>query len=323
MATKQPKGRPGSFESLKEQLLRAGAPLYVVEFVIAQRPSGLLYQALNWGFILIMIAGFGVGAFLWIHLESISDANAVGAAKEIGAILFEHYFGVSMLIALFGWIFAAGLIAFWLSTYWTRGLAIVFAYSTLASANRLFMKIEKFAEDYSGGDDPKKFLLAWAGAWIRRTSWAALILFAFSAAFLSRELSTQVLYSPIGYVAAPFFPWGEGKEGEWKDADVVYLGCNHTTGRNASDNIVYIVVFTSGDERRISSAKPVEGVWLDQIEIIDAAFADSKADFQRWSFRNRNPLHPECLSAQTKQLSDSDAERIYKLLRVGELEGDK
>lgn len=101
-------------------LVAMGAPPEVAEYAALREPSLLLYSALNFGYIGIMAAGFIVGAMFWTPLEKIAESNARAAAVEIDALLYEINFGIAMIIAIFGWIFASGIIAYALAGHFER-----------------------------------------------------------------------------------------------------------------------------------------------------------------------------------------------------------
>jgi len=66
-------------------------------------------------------------------------------------------------------------------------------------------------------------------------------------------------------------------------------------------------------------AVSLRGNWLDNAILIDAAIEDAGVTFKRWSWLNRDPLHPACLGAQLRVLGEEDYDKLLKLLRVKEL----
>lgn len=304
---------------LREAMAEDGVPASVIDYVIGLKPLRWIYWLGTWGFIAITVAGFGLGTVLWGAAESIVTATAVARAHEIGGILFKTNFGISFLILMFAWIFAAGLIASKLTSRTPRMRASMFAYSFLNPKARQYLNSGGRLKNFPVDSGPDAYIIA-AMTNADKFFWsAALVLTAIAIPVLDRELQTYDVYTEERYVATPLFPWEDEKTGNWRDAEYVALGCNHVTGKGASDDIIYDIKLNEKTSFRISAARPVSGPLLDQLELIDVSLQAAGVPFQRWKLRDRDPVHPSCLAAQRRRFSPDDYDRLLRLLRVGEL----
>lgn len=306
-------------EELEEKLVEAGVPKRVAEQIAAQKPSRKLYFIGAVAFIIVTCSGFFLGAFLWEPLASVIEARAIGAAQADGSVLYWTNFGVAPLVAIFGWIFASGAGTYGAFMISPRFRASAFAYSILDPRNRGLQRLPASRDD--GSETADDYIRRALGNWIRLFSWGAAVLFALAFVILDRERDTYTLYSPTGFWARPLLPWDEEVRRNWREATRVELGCNHVVGRNASDDVIYDVVFP-GRTERISSATPVGVGYLDALEKIDDALRESKVEFKRWSWLSRDPMHPDCLKHWRVRLTDEDYARLSRLLRFGELQDD-
>ena len=305
---------------IQAQLVEVGVPQAVAEYAVSLKPSGWVFQALSWIFILIMVLGFLGGAFLWGYFENILDQNAQAAATNASAVLYQHNFGIAGLLALFGWIFAAGVITGQIQLLSDKLLSSAFVETILDPKNRLYLSLETYLDRLRSYEhEPREYMKRACLGWINYILWPTLILFALAGAVLERELHTYEYYTLEGYVGKPLFPWESDKVYHWSNASYVELGCNHVTGKNASDDIIYDVTFQNGNSLRPSNALPVTGTWLDRIEQIDRVLASENKNFKRWSWLKRNPLHQSCMASYRKKWSSADYIRLEALLRVDEL----
>ncbi len=311
-----------TYSEEREALIAVGIPSHVIDYAISHKPSHWFYTSMAWVFITVMVAGFIAGAFVWGALEDLVGQNALLGAKKLDALLYYHNFGIAPLIALFAWIFAAGVVAYWLASLSRKMRASMFVYTILDSNNAPYLKLGKSIESLQHESDPEAYIRQLFFGWLRIALWPAVILFALSGVVLEREFKTFSAYTIDGYVAYPLAPWDEVKSGSWSEAALVSLGCNHVTGRGASDDIIYRVKLQSGASHDVAGAYPVSGAWLDQVEKIDNTLRNSDAIFQRWQWLKRDPIHPKCLSAQGRRYNREELERIYHLLRIGEFTGD-
>ncbi|GJL91977.1 hypothetical protein [Hyphococcus sp.] len=305
---------------IRAQLVEAGVPQAVAEYADSMKPSGWVFQALSWIFILIMVLGFIGGAFLWAYFENILDQNAQKAAANAGAVLYQHNFGIAGLFALFGWIFAAAVITGQIQLLSDKLLSSAFVETILDPKNRLYLSLENYLDRLRAYEhEPREYMKRACLGWINYILWPTVILFSLAAATLERELHTYDYYTLEGYVEKPLFPWESEKVDYWSNASYAELGCNHVTGKNASDDIIYDVTFQNGNSLRPSNALPVTGTWLDRIEQIDRVLVSEGTKFKRWSWLKRNPLHPSCMASYRKKWSSTNYERLESLLRVDEL----
>jgi len=306
--------------AVRNRLIEEGVPENVATYAASLNPSEWVFQALSWIFILIMILSFIRGAFLWGYFENILDKNAQSEAIASGAVLYQHNFGISGLIALFGWIFAAGIITGRIQLVTDKILSSAFVETMLDPKNRLYVGLEGYLKRLQAYEqEPREYMKQACLGWINYIIWPAVILFSLAAATLERELQTYSYYTTEGFVEKPLFPWEPDKIDSWSNASYVELGCNHVTGKNASDDIIYDVSFQNGNSLRPSNALPVSGVWLDRVEEIDKVLVAKNVQFRRWNWLKRNPLHPDCLAYYRNKYSSSEYERLKLLLRVGEL----
>lgn len=269
----------------------------------------------------MLVGGFAVGGILlWPFLEALTHRNAIEHAQEAGALLYHANFGLSLVLALFGWIFIGGTIITIPFTQTSQGRASLLVATALWSNGPVerwaFARALRPAADET---DPELYLRRWAGAGNKTTAIIGAAIFAVSALAVLRDVSAHSLYTPDAYIRAPFFPWGSTAPHAWRDATEVEVGCNHIEGRNAADNIIFDVKFADGDAVDVSLGMPLRGGdWLESAERIDAQLREGGASFERWSWMNREPLHPACLSVMRRSFG-ADYPRIERLLRIGEL----
>ena len=315
------KAQDSIHSELFDRLIEAGIPSHVVEYAISLNPAKWLYTLSSFLFMFIMVAGFIYGAvFIWQPLEEIVVKNALNLAHELNGILYGQNFGIALLVAIFAWIYWSGFLAFLAPNASKRMQASIFVFTILDPKNAPYLNIRKSVEKLQDENDPSAYMQRIFSGWGKIMLYPAIILTSLSLIILERELKTFTIYTPTQYLAKPLFPWEKDKSDNWKNAQSVELGCNHTTGRGASDDIIYEVNFASGQSYRISSASPVSGNWLDQLEIIDKNLKNADVAFERWDWLNRKSFHPDCLEAQKRRFSSEDLRRIHRLLRINEFE---
>jgi len=303
---------------MRDQLIAAGIPANVADYAISFRPSKRLYAAFSFLLLATMAAGFIAGVFLWRYFDNVLDQNALNTASQIYGLLYEHNFGLAGLIAIFAWIAITGVIIYSFQSLSKKFQATIFVFSILDPKNAPYIKLIK-NKSLDHANDPAKYIRISINGWRRVVLWPAIILTLLTFATLERELETYTIYTMDGYIATSLFPWEEDKSDKWENAKLVKIGCNHVTGKNASDDIIYDVSFKNGRSQRISDARSVSGRWLDDIEKIDGILVGAGAEFQRWQWNKRDPLHPSCLAYYKLKYSKSDYERLEKILRIGQL----
>ncbi|MBX3431609.1 MAG: hypothetical protein KF779_18640 [Hyphomonadaceae bacterium] len=301
-------------------LRESGAPQQVIDYVLAQRPTAsfaLIYTIL---FLAVMLSGCGVGALFWEPLGDLTVRNAVDHARAENALLFEANFGFSLVIAIFGWIFASGSIAnlILLRTPRLRASYLIF---NATHSRRWFERtlLKRSLRRVAELSDPKAYVDAWISQGNRMMLIAGVVGLSIAGLALVRDVNTHTVYTATHYIRAPFFPWGASEPRPWRDAARVELGCNHVEGRNASDSIIYRVDFGDGDKVSLESGMPLPGGdWLRSARTIDAELRAGDAKFERWSWMNRDPLHEACLNVMRRNFG-ADYPQIERLLRIGEL----
>lgn len=284
-----------------------------------------------WLYIVTMCLGFAIGVFwLWPLLTRLNDENAIGKANELGAMLFHTNFGIGLFIGMFVWIVLSSSIIAWLTKATPMPLKSKIFWGNLsqANSNRIEHKWTKSVYQKSiqklmeSNDRPEN-----AGDLINKLSKSLsrkVLLFSFPmilvTAFITyKEIQNFSIYSETGYYKTGFF---SEETRSWDEAVSVQLGCNHVTGRNASDDIIYKVLFNDKVSKNIADAKPITGTWSQHALKINSVLESKNISFERWSWRNRNPLHLSCLDAQAIKYSQDEVLNILSLLRAGEFAHD-
>lgn len=297
-----------------------GVPESVIAYIREQNPSGNAYGMHQLLTFVLIIAGFAVGVVLWGPVEALAVRNAIAHANAVGGLMYDVNFGFAGLLAIFAWIMAAGLIAN-LSIVGPRRRLSYFV-STLGASYRSIARFSvkmglRKVTHLSG--DPDAYIEAWVKRGNGSLAIATLIVSTLAGYALAREVNTHTVYTADAYTRSPFFPWAPSAPRPWRTAELVDLGCNHVTGRNASDYLVYRVEFPGGERVSLESATPLPDVdWLTVAEPIDALIREGGATFQRWKWLSRDPLHPACLAVMQQNFG-ADYPRIERLLRIGEL----
>ncbi len=308
-------------EDDREAALRdCGVPEYVISYVNAQKPAprfGLIYLTL---FMALMVGGFFIGSLFWRPLEDLTVSHAIEHARVEEALLYHANFGLSLVLALFGWIFATGFIAnlILLRTPRLRAAYLVFS---ATSSRRAFERaiVAQSLRQVAETSDPEAYVNAWINLGNRVTMIAGVVGLAVAGVALVRDVNAHTVYTATSYIRAPFFPWGSREPRPWRDAENVEVGCNHIDGRNAADNLIYQVHFADGADVDVALGMPLPGGdWLRNAEIIDAELRAGGARFRRWSWMERDPLHPACLNVMRRSFGQ-DYPKIEQLLRIGEL----
>ncbi len=133
---------------------------------------------------------------------------------------------------------------------------------------------------------------------------------------LDHELKSHGAISNHGYLRASYLPWRSADAHTWPAARRVELGCDPVRG------VTYRVTFRSGVVANLHRARPLEGSWLDAVELIDRRLRSTDVHFVRWSRVGRAPRHARCLSLYRRVWSQADFQRLQALLRVGHFPGD-
>jgi hypothetical protein len=312
-------GQHDTRELSAARLAEFGVPPQVIAYAL-ERNAGWFPYAYMTALFAVLGAGIAVGGgFLWPFLEALTHRNAIAHAQEAGALLYHANFGLSLVLALFGWIFVGGTLVTIPFVQTPRMRASMLVATALWSNGPferwLFVRSLRRVTEA----DPERYLQRWANHNNKLTGVLGAAVFLVSALAVARDVGAHTLYTQDAYIRAPFFPWGSRAPHAWRDATEVELGCNHIGGRNAADNIIYDVTFADGASVDVALGIPLRGGdWLENAERIDAQLREGGASFRRWSWMQREPLHPACLAVM-RQNFGADYPRIERLLRVGEL----
>ena len=290
---------------------------YLSTFEEKPRGYGLLLSAQ----LAVLFAAIALLVLAIRSLAAASETRALTAAADVGAVLYETNFGFSWLPAfvamIFLWVPAASLVSALLPT---RLQHAYFAKGLLDSMNQAWAAawVRRGFASIPAHYSPEQMIDHVNEATLRPCTAFGVALALVSAVLVPRDLATHTLYSPRGVHPSAMLPWVDDSARPFAAATAVVLGCNHVTGRNASDDIHYEIHFADGAEFDLYGAKPVRGGWLDHAERIDAELRRAAVPFYRWRWLKRNPLHPACLSVQRAKYRPNGAERIDRLLRVRE-----
>lgn len=303
---------------LSEQLQAADTPEHVAEYLERLAPKMWRWWLTQAAFFVLMLGGFAVGGyFIWPVLEQMTAHNAMMAAMDANAVMVGYNFGVSMVLALFGWIFAAGALSGLLSVMSEQARASAFTYNMLAARGVAQWSVRRTLRELEGDSDPERFVRRAVWSW---QSWAVGLgaaLMTVSAYAATRDVQAHDIFTRSHFIASPLLPWGSRAPVAWSEAELVEVGCNHATGRNAYDSIIYRVHLPGRYFVSLESGQAL-GDWLVAAEAIDAELRDGGVPFQRWDWMGRDPLHPQCLAVM-RQSWEEDYPRIERLLRIGEL----
>lgn len=270
-----------------------------------------------WLFMIIMCLGFLVGGFwVWPFLENLANQNAFENATNIGGLMYDVNFGWGLLIGLFVWIFLTNALV----TLFVRVMpmpikAAFFMGLSIGNDDAGYKHDENIKTVMNRADKPSnaKELINRLSEMNYTKSLKILLPIAFFIIFIClRETQAYTIYSAEGYYKSGFF----SKESRtWDEARSVELGCNQT---DDGGSLVYKVYFLD-KSLRLEDKNPVRGTyWLDNLEVIDSRLEAAGAEFKRWRWLKRNPLHPKCLRGFYGELGLEGKGRIDKLLRIDE-----
>jgi hypothetical protein len=309
--------KPERLAEIQRTLREAGVPEEVVSYATEDGLHMWLHTAAGLLILPVMLAGFVVGGFcLWPALENITAQNARHHAAEVGALLYHYNFGLSLVLALFAWIFASGAIAGLAPALSRRARKTLFVFSILDGKRAMVRLIADRLRDET---DPARYVSKIVLGWVPMAAVAAVVLAAISGLAVARDIQSHLLFTSTGYIRSPFFPWGSARPHEWSSAVSVETGCNHVVSRSGiSDDIIYQVKFADGSSVRIGDAIPLEGSWLTAAEAIDQELRASGATFSTWKWLGRDPRRRLCLAALQQRFPGQDFERVQRLLRITE-----
>jgi hypothetical protein len=305
---------------MSARMAELGVPADVITYVLGFGYPAWFRFGFTTLFLVVMVSGFAVGAlYLWPALNGMTVNNAIEHARAANALMYDTNFGLSLVLAFFGWIFIAGLLTGLVIPDSARIRAWSFTLSAMAAQPIERWAMKEGLKRASGESDPEAYVRRWSQNGSRTTLVLGATVLLVSALAAQRDVNTHSIFTADSYIRSPFFPWGSPAPRHWRDAANVDVGCNHVEGRNAHDSIVYRIEFDDGASVSIDGGTPLEGGdWLESTEIIDAELTRAGVPFRRWSWMDRDPLHPACLAVMRANFG-SDYPRIERLLRIGDL----
>ena len=187
---------------LSAQLEAAGVPAHVAVYLEEQRPIAFAYWGGQGLTLLILVAGFAVGAYwLWPLFERMTEANAVAVGQRVGALMVQYNFGMSLVLALFGWIFAAGAIGGFAGIATERLRASTFAFTALNAKQAIARwGLQRTLRALSGETDPKAYVRRAVVNWQWWMAASAAVLLLISACAVSRDVQANGLYTRSHYI---------------------------------------------------------------------------------------------------------------------------
>lgn len=291
-----------------------------MEYATGNGVQWWLHGSFSGLFLPLMVAGFAVGAFyLWPALENLTAQNARIHAENAGAILYDFNFGLSLVVAIFAWIFGVGAVVGLVPALWVRLQKNVFVFSVLDGKRSPIAEwgVRRSLERLRNEADPAEFVRRMVTGWVPTIMAVAMAIAALTAVLVMRDVQAHSIFTPTEYIRSPFFPWGSTHPREWSTAISVEVGCNHVERRGAiSNSIIYQVKFADGASVRIGDAIPLRGSWIDAAETIDQHLTAGGATFSNWDWMGRDPQHPLCIAALRDRYSSDQFERVRRLLRL-------
>jgi len=302
---------PEKKAELEAQLIAKGVPENVANYAVEQSPKHGTYLRQNLIAVILMIAMFALGAFLWWLVKGVNNAKAAAAAESIGALMYRTNFGVSFFVAVIGGFLGLQSILSYFQLFSKTRRTASFVYG-MPDSNSGFSWFKKPDSSLA----PDDYIRAFFGRMAQVCLKLAALIFGIAVLVGTKEVYSYEIIGETQISESRLLSLSGLETQSIDDIDYVELGCNHVTGRGASTNLVYRIRMKNGSKIYLESAVPVHGNWLDNAMRIDADLEKKGVTFKRWSWRNRHPLHPECLRAQRRKNSPEDYERILKLLRA-------
>ena len=271
-------------------------------------------------FMVVMVGGFGIGALIWAHCERKIQQNAIETSQAINGFAYEVNFGIGLLVGLFVWIFMTGLIVSLIirvTPMPTKGALFLSGYENLSkkAPKKLLEEVQT-----SGINKPRtaaELLNQYLDKSLRKSAigLAPFVILVIGVTYA--ELSWYSVMSHTGLHKTSFISEKMSVK-TWADAERVQLGCNQT---DDGGNLIYEVIWPDGYDKRLPTDTHFNGTdWLTNLERVDAEIMKGGAEFVRWEWLNRNPLHPRCLRGFYSEGGADRKARIDRLLRIGELD---
>lgn len=302
-------------EAKIDKLRAAGTPTkFIREIKLAYR-----LRLTRWGLkvivlVLLVVPLFALALGSIIAIEAINLETALSLADQVNGYLVVQNVGFSALLAIFGWIFAAGSIG----SLITR---------LLPGKHRLAGLYAMIESQHQWSIDTRA--LRWAVSRLRTSDTAA----DFAGRALARYARSMAL------LAAPFFVVGgafavyevgkfalvaeqgvyRGSQDElyrWNDVDFVEVGCNETDDDSL---LIYKVHFSDGWDVNLANGTPLKVTLIEAMERADDAIIAFGKPFQLWDWLGRNPMHPACLRHYEGAWIAEEYQRLTQVLHIDEL----
>jgi hypothetical protein len=274
----------------------------------------------NWLYFAILLSGFYCGYKVWNFSEKETARRAQEAAIPIDGFAYDNMMGLGLSVGLFVWLVFAGVVLsliLRLTPMPRKGALFISAHADTGWHSKTSNPFGSPSHMSANSENARDLINQFLDRKIKKTT-KFLSPFMFIAITLTiLELNWYSITSPTGLHRNNPITNNMSFE-TWQDAHRVELGCNQIEN---DSNIIYEVIWADGKKKRLPIDTHFDGQnWLRNMEAIDASIKSGDAEFVRWEWRKRDPLHPQCLrSFYAKQDPDGKA-RIDRLLRIGQLE---
>lgn len=276
-----------------------------------------------WIFMFVMIGGFAIlWLILWPALENYDNQKALKSAIDLDGLAYYTNFGLGLIIVLFAWIVAtATSIALTIRLSPKRIKATLYLASRndfIGKTPRLF-GLHKVWKNASGFKTAEDYLNAIAMRMFLWTGRVVLVLMAVAFYLLWCETTWHEVYTGDAYVEFSF--WTNTKSiYPWSEVTSVELGCNQIED---SSHLLYEIHWIDGSKTRFPNYDndfPPNKNWIVSLETVDSKISKSNAEFKRWNWLKRDPLHPNCLSFFENRLNGDEFTRFKAILRMDTLD---
>jgi hypothetical protein len=270
-----------------------------------------LYGPLLWG----LFYGFR-------QAELFMSQRALAMAVSGDGVLFRTGVGPSVLLVIFAFVVTYAWLLWWIVSQLRGPLQGIVALSLLDNYEHRRLKTKKFrrvVSDQRLGESSADFLLRLSSVFSASyRNWAIPLLLGF-ACFVVLDFRTFTYARADEIVDQPWVPWKGGGTYDLADAEYVEVGCNYTKDGGWAE---YNVHFLDGAQFNIARFKPVDGSWIEAMQVVDQTLMEAGVPFRRSTFRDRDPMHPKCLEVQDRKLSPGEPGALRALLREGNVIGD-
>lgn len=301
-------------ESLNDELLW-GLPENISDSLIEAYGKSFVRFFGGWLYIASLIVGFAIGGFfLWPFLENLNESNAINAANSIDGLLYSVNFGFGLLVGLFVWILAAivpVLLLIRVLPMPVKGALFFGVVEEEKHHGKNLKMSQNIMSSFSRPETAEEFINIWVTHKILKLG-KFLAPLVFISAFISLwETQVYSVFTANSYERFTFF---SGKQTtSWTEAESVQLGCNTTED---GSTLIYDVTFKSGSSVRVGGITVGDTTWIDAIETIDNSISKGGAQFKRWEWLKRDPIHSNCLFHYNRILSPEHYSVFEKILRL-------